>query len=93
VIIRGRLDVIVWSSLIVCVPFFASRIPADLYAILKATETLEKAYARDAVGGDEYEKLCVKLISQFKSTVSALKIEPSEFCTMYTADCPRAVNR
>lgn len=66
---------------------------ADLYAILKATETLEKAYARDAVGGDEYEKLCVKLISQFKSTVSALKIDPTEFCRIYTVDCPRAVNR
>ena len=66
---------------------------ADLYAIIRATETLEKAYARDAVGSDEYNKLCTKLISQFKSTVSALKLDVEEFCRTYTVDCPRAFDR
>ena len=38
---------------------------ADFYAIIKATEHLEKAYARDAIDEARYEKACLKLISQF----------------------------
>ena len=41
---------------------------ADLYAIIKATEHLEKAYAMDAIKNDEYTQACLKLIAQFKST-------------------------
>lgn len=41
--------------------------PADLYAILKATEKLERAYVRDAIGAKEYEPACEKLIGQFRT--------------------------
>jgi ESCRT-I complex subunit VPS28 len=78
---------------------------ADLYSIIKVTETLEKAYARDIVPADEYTRSCSKLLSQFKSTVSALlPILPlpeaqsdakrvQEFMALYSLDCPRAYTR
>jgi len=39
---------------------------ADLYAIIIATEHLERAYARDAITHKEYLSECNKLIAQFK---------------------------
>ena len=39
---------------------------ADLYGIIRATESLETAYSRDAVTLEEYKEACSKLISQFK---------------------------
>ncbi|GMI01420.1 hypothetical protein TrVE_jg10531 [Triparma verrucosa] len=67
---------------------------ADLYAIVKATEHLEKAYARDAIDADEYTKACMKLLSQFKSTESALTgVDVEAFIRTYSLDAPRAVDR
>jgi hypothetical protein len=40
--------------------------PADLYAIIKATEKLERAYVRDAIPPEAYEQACERLIAQFK---------------------------
>ena len=34
---------------------------ADLYSIIKTTEHLEKAYARDLIGGDEVRELTLKV--------------------------------
>lgn len=39
---------------------------ADLYAIIKTTEKLERAYVRDAISPQEYEQACDRLIAQFK---------------------------
>ena len=39
---------------------------ATLYAIILATEHLERAYARDAITQQEYTTECNKLISQFR---------------------------
>ena len=71
---------------------------SDLYAIIKATEHLEAAYARDACTNDEYTRECTKLISQFKSTEKALiasnYITNTEtFLLEYNMKCPRAVDR
>ena len=71
---------------------------ADFYAIIKATEHLEKAYARDAIDEARYEKACLKLISQFKSSESALKLgggieDASSFIAEWKMDCPRARDR
>ncbi|KAH8079469.1 hypothetical protein JL720_9209 [Aureococcus anophagefferens] len=65
---------------------------ADFYAIIKATEHLEKAYARDAIDEARYEKACLKLISQFKSSESALKLgggieDASSFIAEWRMDC------
>ena len=47
--------------------------PADLFAILKSTEKLERAYVRDAISAKEYEPLCSKLIGQYKTLYESLR--------------------
>jgi len=71
---------------------------ADLYAIFKTVEHLEMAYARDAVSEKEYESACTRLISQFRSTESALVAsktvkDAASFCETYMIECPRAQDR
>lgn len=69
---------------------------ADLYAIIKTTEKLEKAYVRDIISAKEYEPACVKLIAQFKTLRTTLKDtvpDVERFMTAYKMDCPGAVNR
>eukprot|EP00634_Sargassococcus_sp_CCMP2135_P007990 CAMPEP_0198658180 /NCGR_PEP_ID=MMETSP1467-20131203/23400_1 /TAXON_ID=1462469 /ORGANISM="unid. sp., Strain CCMP2135" /LENGTH=214 /DNA_ID=CAMNT_0044394435 /DNA_START=17 /DNA_END=661 /DNA_ORIENTATION=+ len=71
---------------------------ADLYALIKTTEKLEKAFARDAIKPDEYETACLRLISQFKASESALRTDGTiksadEFMKEYRMDCPRARER
>lgn len=93
---------------------------ADLYAIIKATEHLEKAYARDLVGAEEvraerfkvvadnpaltrrfndnlhhhpsaqYTAACLKLLTQYKSTASALtNIDVPSFIKTYSLEVSR----
>ncbi|XP_077243288.1 vacuolar protein sorting-associated protein 28 homolog 2 [Tasmannia lanceolata] len=69
---------------------------ADLFAIIKATEKLEKAYVRDIISSTDYEPECLKLIAQFKTLTSSLKDTiPSieRFVDTYRMDCPAALNR
>ncbi|KAH6831588.1 Vacuolar protein sorting-associated protein VPS28 family protein [Perilla frutescens var. hirtella] len=69
---------------------------AELFAIIKATEKLEKAYVRDIIAPAEYESECQKLIAHFKTLSSTLKdILPSieHFIDTYKMDCPAALNR
>ena len=75
---------------------------ANLYAIIIATEHLERAYARDAVEPKEYTAQCKKLISQFKLAERVLRgsnnskgmtTTVEEFMSMYQMDCPRAEER
>ncbi|XP_016460729.1 vacuolar protein sorting-associated protein 28 homolog 2-like [Nicotiana tabacum] len=68
----------------------------ELFAIIKATEKLEKAYVRDIVSPAVYETECLKLIAQFKTLSSTLKdavpnIE--RFHDTYKMDCLAALNR
>ncbi|KAK7252196.1 hypothetical protein RIF29_35984 [Crotalaria pallida] len=69
---------------------------AELYAIIKATERLEKAYVRDIISAQEYELECQKLIAHFKTLASTLKdTVPSieRFADTYKMECPAAINR
>ena len=52
---------------VICGEFRMDAGAADLYAMLKATESLERAYIRDWVKASDYEVACEKLISQFKA--------------------------
>ena len=45
----------------------------DLFAIVKTTEKLERAYVRDAISAKDYEPLCAKLIAQFRTLWETLK--------------------
>jgi ESCRT-I complex subunit VPS28 len=71
---------------------------ADLYSIIKATELLEAAYARDAITPNEYSESCGRLISQFKGTEKGLVLSKAienadSFFKDYQIDCPRAYER
>ncbi|XP_030543513.1 vacuolar protein sorting-associated protein 28 homolog 2-like [Rhodamnia argentea] len=69
---------------------------AELYAIIRATEKLEKAYIRDIIPPSEYEIECQKLITHYKTLASTLKDTiPSveRFADTYKMDCPAAINR
>lgn len=69
---------------------------ADLYAVILATEHLERAYVRDAITKEEYIKECNKLLAQFKlAEKAALSADETteSFMKIYQMDCPRAVER
>jgi ESCRT-I complex subunit VPS28 len=46
---------------------------ANLFAIIKTAEALEKAYARDAVGATDYRQEMFKLIAHYKSAREATR--------------------
>ncbi len=46
---------------------------ADLFAIVKTTEKLERAYVRDTISAKDYELLCEKLIAQFRTLWETLR--------------------
>lgn len=60
---------------------------ADLFAILKTTEKLERAWTRDLVSAKEYEPLCAKLIAQFKTLWGTLRDSVSWQHLMLVAVC------
>ena len=70
---------------------------ATLYAIILATEHLERSYARDAITDKEYTTECNKLISQFrlaeKAALSKSQMTTETFMQLYQMDCPRASER
>ena len=49
----------------------------DLYAIVKTTEKLERAYVRDAIPASEYEPACSRLIGQFRTLWETLRPDGS----------------
>lgn len=68
----------------------------DLYSIITATESLERAYARNALTREEYLKECNSLLSQFRvaERVALTKKMTSEtFMQVYQMDCPLAADR
>lgn len=68
----------------------------DLYAIITATEHLERAYSRDAITQKEYTTECNKLISQFRPAEKAAlgkNMTTETFMQVYQMDCPRAAER
>lgn len=69
---------------------------STLFTIIRVTEALEAAYSRDAVTPEQYSEQCRRLISQFKSTESALIASgaiqsATEFMQAYQISCPRAM--
>lgn len=69
---------------------------ADLFAIVKTTEKLERAYVRDAISAKDYEPLCAKLIAQFRTLWETLKDtvpDVEKFMGDYNMQCPMAAKR
>lgn len=68
----------------------------DLYAILKSTEKLERAYVRDAISARDYEPACQRLIAHYRtlwSTVSESVPSLQSFMATYGMQCPMAARR
>lgn len=68
---------------------------SDLYAIIKTTEHLERAFIRNLISDEEYEGACLKLIAQFKAAEHALQAAGSIQSTLifmeeYLMECPKA---
>lgn len=69
---------------------------ADLFAIFKTTEKLERAYVRDAISSKEYEPACQKLIGQYKTLWETLRDtvpDVQQFLAHYNMQCPMAAKR
>mmetsp|Transcript_14228 Transcript_14228/g.35155 ORF Transcript_14228/g.35155 Transcript_14228/m.35155 type:complete len:218 (-) Transcript_14228:349-1002(-) len=69
---------------------------AELYAIIKATEKLERAYVRDAINPDQYETACERLIAQFrvlKNSLTGVVPDVEAFMREYNMQCPLAATR
>lgn len=68
---------------------------ADLYAIFKTTEKLERAYVRDAISSKDYEPACQKLIGQYKTLWDSINdtVDVQEFLAHYNMQCPMAMKR
>jgi ESCRT-I complex subunit VPS28 len=71
---------------------------ADLYSIIRTTESIETFYSEDAITEKEYGEICSRLLSQFKTMNSALvavgAIQNAEaFTSKYNVYCPRALDR
>jgi len=66
---------------------------ADLYAIIKTVEHLEKAYVKDAIPAEKYEPACTKLIAQYRTACGLVEMNVDDFVTMYKLDCPAAMLR
>jgi ESCRT-I complex subunit VPS28 len=68
---------------------------SNLFAIILATEHLERAYARDAISPKDYTVQCKKLISQFRLAERVLpdQMTADTFMALYQMDCPRATER
>ncbi|KAL3152011.1 hypothetical protein ABBQ32_001129 [Trebouxia sp. C0010 RCD-2024] len=69
---------------------------ADLYAIFKTTEKLERAYVRDAVSSKDYEPACQRLIGQYKTLWETLRDtvpDVQQFLSHYNMQCPMAAKR
>ena len=70
---------------------------ADLFAIIKTVEKLEKAYVRDAVRPEEYESACLDLLAKFKTLRTALRDDGvpdvEHFMATYKMECSSAAVR
>lgn len=67
---------------------------ANLFAVIRTVEALERAFANGSVETAEYEKNCQQLIAQFKVVRSALKGQSvEEFIAEHQMDVPLAQER
>lgn len=69
---------------------------ANLYAIFRTTEQLEKAFASGILDKDLYEAECLALIAQYRTAQSAVKTKYPEMSSFLKANdmyCPLAEER
>ncbi|GMH45991.1 hypothetical protein BSKO_13955 [Bryopsis sp. KO-2023] len=69
---------------------------ADLFAIIKTTERLERGYVRDDISAQDYEPACQKLIAQYRTLWNSIRNtvpDVERFMAKYSMQCPMAAAR
>ncbi|XP_067833110.1 vacuolar protein sorting-associated protein 28 homolog [Heptranchias perlo] len=70
---------------------------AELFAVVKTLQALEKAYIKDCVTSNEYTAACSRLLVQYKAAFKQVQgadvSSIDEFCRRYRLDCPLAMER
>ncbi|XP_062371148.1 vacuolar protein sorting-associated protein 28 homolog [Cinclus cinclus] len=70
---------------------------AELFAVVKTLQALEKAYIKDCVSPNEYTAACSRLLVQFKAALKQVQgaeiASIDEFCRKFRLDCPLAMER
>ncbi|XP_067882340.1 vacuolar protein sorting-associated protein 28 homolog [Heterodontus francisci] len=70
---------------------------AELFAVVKTLQALEKTYIKDCVTPTEYTAACSRLLVQYKAAFRQVQGQTSaqlmSFCRRYRLDCPLAMER
>tara|TARA_B110000459_G_scaffold188685_1_gene222076 strand:- start:1316 stop:1942 length:627 start_codon:yes stop_codon:yes gene_type:complete len=69
---------------------------ANLFALIKTVEKLEKAYVNSSISTSQYESSCSELITKYKTlrtTLSDLVPDVSHFMATYSMHCAAAKHR
>jgi ESCRT-I complex subunit VPS28 len=70
---------------------------AELFAVVKTMQALEKAYIKDCVTPNEYTAACSRLLVQYKAAFRQVQGSEigsiDEFCRKFRLDCPLAMER
>ena len=69
---------------------------ANLFALIKTVEKLEKAYVNSAVPSDRYEAACMELLAKYKTLRNTLVDtvpDMQHFMATYSMHCPSARHR
>uniref|UniRef100_A0A672U331 Vacuolar protein sorting-associated protein 28 homolog n=1 Tax=Strigops habroptila TaxID=2489341 RepID=A0A672U331_STRHB len=70
---------------------------AELFAVVKTLQALEKAYIKDCVSPNEYTAACSRLLVQFKAALKQVQgaeiSSIDDFCRKFRLDCPLAMER
>ncbi|TRZ06864.1 hypothetical protein HGM15179_020242, partial [Zosterops borbonicus] len=70
---------------------------AELFAVVKTLQALEKAYIKDCVTPNEYTVACSRLLVQFKAALKQVQgaeiASIDDFCRKFRLDCPLAMER
>ncbi|XP_038654668.1 vacuolar protein sorting-associated protein 28 homolog isoform X1 [Scyliorhinus canicula] len=70
---------------------------AELFAVVKTLQALEKTYIKDCVTPTEYTAACSRLLVQYKAAFKQVQGSDittiEEFCRKYRLDCPLAMER
>ncbi|NWW82830.1 VPS28 protein, partial [Climacteris rufus] len=70
---------------------------AELFAVVKTLQALEKAYIKDCVSPNEYTAACSRLLVQFKAALKQVQgaeiSSIDDFCRRFRLDCPLAMER
>jgi ESCRT-I complex subunit VPS28 len=68
---------------------------SDLFSIIKSADALERLFVRDMIPAPEYERECDKLIGQFRTLWSTLRVDGGlgGFARQYALDCPLGLKR